>query len=100
MKFQCSLDYRAFFECGQGTTGVWTGDNVEDGPHTFIIEGKDVMDNNGRHTHTWTQGMLIGYSDNPHKRTSLGNLFYIYNIFTSVFLSSVRSNCKVIYFLI
>jgi hypothetical protein len=26
-------------------------------------------------------------------------LFYIYNIFTSVFLSSVRSNCKVIYFL-
>ncbi len=57
-KFQCSLDNRAFFNCGQGTTGMWTGSNLVDGPHTFIIEGKDETDNTVRHTYTWTQGMI------------------------------------------
>ena len=57
-KFQCSLDNRAFFNCGQGTTGMWTGSNLVDGPHTFVIEGKDETDNTVRHTYTWTQGMI------------------------------------------
>ena len=55
--FRCSLDYRDFFNCGRGTIGFWTGDNLPQGLHTFVIEGKDEMKNTGRHTYKWTQGM-------------------------------------------
>ena len=59
MKFKCSLDYRTFFDCGEGVTGTWTGNDLPDGRHSFIIEGKDKTENSGRHTFTWAQGNIM-----------------------------------------
>lgn len=56
--FQCSLDYQAYFDCGEGTSSSWTGNNLDDGPHSFVVIARDEMDNSGRHTRTWTQGMM------------------------------------------
>ena len=44
-------------DCGEGTRSSWTGNNLEDGPHSFVVIGKDVVENSGIYTHTWSQGM-------------------------------------------
>ena len=56
VKFECSLDDAPFSLCGTGTTGSWTGNNVNDGRHKFSVQGKDVNGNRGLHTYTWTIG--------------------------------------------
>ncbi|XP_028410633.1 uncharacterized protein LOC114533322 [Dendronephthya gigantea] len=69
VEFKCSLDYRTFFDCGEGDSGTWTGDNIPDGPHSFVIEGKDKTENRGRHTFTWTQDSVppqIEFNQFPH----------------------------------
>ena len=57
--FKCSLDGGQLFDCGSGTTGSWTGSNLVDGPHKFVIEGKDAIRNTGRHTLTWNKGKYM-----------------------------------------
>ena len=55
--FQCSLDNQ-FFDCGEGNSSSWTGNNLDDGLHRFTIQGKDEVGNIGKHTHTWSQGKI------------------------------------------
>ena len=59
VNFKCSLDDGETFDCGQGTTGSWTGSNLIDGPHKFVIEGEDAVRNTGRHTFTWNKGKCV-----------------------------------------
>lgn len=57
--FECSLDDGEFFDCGDGQTGSWIGRNLLDGPHKFVIRGKDPALNTGQNTFTWNKGMAI-----------------------------------------
>lgn len=61
VEFECSFDDGEFFDCGDGTTGSWTGKNVPDGPHAFVIQGKDKVGNTGRFTYSWSKGMKAGF---------------------------------------
>ena len=58
VNFRCSYDDGTFFNCGNGTTGSWTLNNVPDGEHNFVIEGKDKIGNTGRHTFNWNKGNI------------------------------------------
>ena len=57
--FKCIFDDGQSFDCGNGTTGSWTGSNVPDGSQRFVIEGKDKVGNTGRFTVTWTKGICF-----------------------------------------
>ena len=35
------------FDCGDGTNGRWTMNEIPDGPHQFFVYGVDEMDNKG-----------------------------------------------------
>lgn len=41
MFFECSLDNMAYQACGKGKGGTWTGDNIPDGAHVFMVRGTD-----------------------------------------------------------
>lgn len=56
VQFKCTLDDGRPFDCGDGQTGSWTGSNLPDGAHKFLIEGKDEVLNTGKHTFTWNKG--------------------------------------------
>ena len=34
-------------DCGEGTNGKWSGNEISDGPHTLLVYGVDKMDNKG-----------------------------------------------------
>lgn len=61
VSFKCSLDDGPLFGCGDGKTGSWTGTNVVDGPHTFLIEGRDAIGNTGRRIFSWNKGAIHGF---------------------------------------
>jgi hypothetical protein len=56
--FQCGIDNSFnLVECGQGINGHWTGSNIPDGQHVFIVIGKDDFGNWGRYAqHRFTVG--------------------------------------------
>ena len=55
--FECSLDGSPYESCGNGANVDWSKDNVEDGPHTLMVRGRDIYGNLGRITsHSWTVG--------------------------------------------
>jgi hypothetical protein len=56
VNFKCSLDGGRFFYCGNGTTGSWTGTNLIDGRHKFVIQAEDPVRNTGTLTFTWNKG--------------------------------------------
>ena len=47
-QFKCRMG-NSFNEvdCGNGMKGTWTGNQIPDGPHTFIVYGVDEMNNRG-----------------------------------------------------
>ncbi len=58
VKFECSFDDGQIFDCGNGTSGSWTGNNVPDGLRKFVIDGKDKVGNTGKFTYRWRKGMV------------------------------------------
>ena len=56
VQFKCTLDDGRPFDCGDGQTGSWTASNLPDGPHKFVVEGKDEILNTGKRTLTWNKG--------------------------------------------
>ena len=59
VKFSCTFDDGQATDCGDGTTGSWTGRNVPDGSRKLVIEGKDIVGNFGRFIYSWIKGMMI-----------------------------------------
>ena len=58
--FKCAIDNDGqlnFFDCGNGTNGQWTGNNLPDGPFKFLVYGTDYMNNRGpTKEHTFSVG--------------------------------------------
>jgi hypothetical protein len=75
VKFLCSLDDGQFFDCGNGTTGLWTGRSLDDGPHKFIIKGRDTTLNTGMLTYTWNKGKYMS-SWGVMKKCPIANLIF------------------------
>lgn len=45
------------FDCGSGERGTWTGNDLDDGPHSLSVRGTDVMGNKGLfYSRSWTVG--------------------------------------------
>ena len=58
--FECSLDRGAYENCGRGTNGQWSEDNVPDGLHTLLVRGRDPIGNLGRAiSHSWVVGRFL-----------------------------------------
>ena len=60
-KFKCGIDnsYK-LVDCDQGTSGRWTGENVQDGSHVFIVYGVDGMNNRGENArHRFIVGKYV-----------------------------------------
>ena len=47
-KFECKLEDGVIFECGEGDDGLWTGRNLNDGPHSLSVRGTDNLGNKGQ----------------------------------------------------
>ena len=57
-------------DCKNGSSGQWTGENIPDGRHVFIVIGTDKFGNWGRHAqHTFTVGKF--YSLEPFLPSTL-----------------------------
>jgi hypothetical protein len=56
--FECALDNLDKFEgCGNGTKSEWRGKDLDKGPHTILIRGKDPQGNtNNLINHTFVVG--------------------------------------------
>ena len=46
-RFECSLDGAEYQNCGNGFNGLWTGNNLPNGRHTFSVRGIDRNGNRG-----------------------------------------------------
>ena len=65
--FECSFDGGSYEDCGRGTNGKWTEDNVDAGSHFLTVRGTDVVGNlGGTTTHTWIVGKSM--SSNQYNR--------------------------------
>ena len=48
--FKCGIDNSFNLQdCGEGLTGSWTGKNIPDGSHVFIVVGTDELGNQGQY---------------------------------------------------
>ena len=48
--FECAIDdTRLYQDCGEGTSGNFTANNVPSGRHAFFIRAKDKANNYGSH---------------------------------------------------
>ena len=59
--FECAIKGLTSFEqCGSGLKGSWTGTNVPDGKHTFLVRARDAYDNqNEPYSFPFEVGMLL-----------------------------------------
>lgn len=61
-KFKCGIDDDRFelMDCGEGTSGQWTGKNLPDGKFKFVVYGTDDRNNRGPTAgHKFTVGKFI-----------------------------------------
>ena len=56
--FTCGIDNSFnLVDCGHGLYGQWTGKNIPDGEHVFIVSGTDKFGNQGPYAqHRFTVG--------------------------------------------
>ena len=60
--FKCAIEGSQlnYVDCGEGTSGNWSGLNIPDGEYKFLVYGTDKMNNRGpTEEHTFTVGELF-----------------------------------------